>query len=112
MIKATTVEIVPARRAGITGYASVGRGSALGNPFKIDRCDPNGAADAVDCYRRWFHSWLQADMRRDALELLCRDWPDGVVRIACPCNRALKGDPCHATVIKEFLEIAIERGEA
>jgi hypothetical protein len=113
MPKPTTVEIVAARRKGITGYANVGRGTALGNPFKIDRGDPNGATDAVDCFRRWFHSWLQADMRRDALALLSREWPEGVVRIACPCNGALKGEACHATVVKEFLEgeIALGGGE-
>lgn len=114
-MKPTRVEIVPARRAGVTGYVSVGRGTALGNPFRIDHGDPNGRADAVDCFRRWFNSnsvILEESLRviyarEEARKLLDRDWPDGVVRIGCPCNGHEKGQPCHATVIQEFLEAEI-----
>jgi hypothetical protein len=102
----TRVEIVPARRAGVTGYANVGRGTFLGNPYQVhDACTP---AQAVELYRQLFHSCT--GRQHDARKLLSRDWPDGVVRLGCPCNGHEKGQPCHATVIKEFLEAEISAG--
>lgn len=108
MPKPTTVEIVASRRKGITGYASVGRGTLLGNPYKA--LATNGhytQSRVVELFRELF---LSSPVRQDAaLELLARDWPEGVVRIACPCNGALRGEPCHASVIKEFLEAEITK---
>lgn len=105
-MKPTHVEIVPARRAGVTGYANVGRGSLLGNPFIVGGI----YGDATNCtekFKRLFYSVV--DYRKSALALLDRDWPGGVVRLGCPCNGVEKGQSCHATVIKEFLEAEIER---
>lgn len=105
-MKSTRVEIVPARRKGITGYANVGRGSLLGNPFVVGK--PLCAKDAVTAYRLYFSLSDSPNLKRHALSLLERDWPGGVVRIGCPCNGHEKGLPCHATVIKEFLEARIQ----
>ena len=102
----TRVKIVPARRKGITGYASVGRGTLLGNPYKADVYTGNQAIPVLQ-YAELFRT--VRDYRIAAAALLDRDWPDGVVRIACPCNGVEKGQPCHATVIKEFLESEIEK---
>ena len=105
MPKTVRVEIVPARRAGVTGYANVGRATWLGNPYTVhDACTP---AQSVELYRTLFNSCT--GRKHDALALLSRDWPDGVVRLGCPCNGVEKGLPCHATVIKEFLEAEIAR---
>jgi hypothetical protein len=62
----------------------------------------------VELYRQIFHSCT--GRQHDARKLLSRDWPDGVVRLGCPCNGHEKGQPCHATVIKEFLEAEISAG--
>ena len=102
----TRVEIVPARRKGITGYANVGRGTLLGNPYKADVYTGNQAIPVLQ-YAELFRA--VRDYRIAALRLLEREWPGGVVRIACPCNGYEKGQPCHATVIKEFLESEIGR---
>lgn len=101
----TRVEIVPARRAGVTGYANVGRGTLLGNPYIVGIGD--SAEGCVSRYRALFHNVV--DYRKSALALLSRDWPDGVVRLGCPCNGVEKGQPCHAEVIKEYLEAEIAR---
>lgn len=101
----TRVEIVPARRKGITGYADVGRGTLLGNPFVKDV--HGDAAECVRLFRCAVNN--QRSYRHFINKLLERDWPGGVVRIACPCNGYEKGQPCHATVIKEFLESEIGR---
>lgn len=102
-MRPTSVEIVAARRAGVTGYASVGRGTALGNPYKA--LATSGHYSQTRVVELFSELFLSSPVRQDAaLALLSREWPDGVVRIACPCNGALKGEPCHASVIKEFLE--------
>lgn len=95
-----SVEIVKCRTKGVTGYANVGRGSRLGNPYVY----PMDTSRAVYEFSREVMSWGD-----DASDLLSRDWPDGIVKIACPCNGVFKGQPCHATVIKEYLEAEIER---
>jgi hypothetical protein len=104
-MKATRVEIVPARRAGVTGYANVGRGSLLGNLYIVG--EHGDAQRCVNAFHQLFH--MVPDYRKSALALLDREWPDGVVRLGCPCNGVEKGQPCHATVIKEFLEAEIAR---
>ncbi len=101
----TRVEIVPARRRGVTGYVNVGRGWRLGNPFVVG--DPLNAADCVTAYRLMLS--LSPDVQAEARKLLDREWPDGVIRLGCPCNGVEKGQPCHATVIKEYLEAEIAR---
>ena len=100
--KPHSVEIVKARTKGITGYASLARGTGLGNPFKIWK--QGGVTDVVESYGVLFYGNLGADLRNHTKKLLERDWPDGVVRVACPCNGTFKGQPCHASVIKEYLE--------
>ncbi len=119
-MKPVRVEIVPARRAGVTGYANVGRGTLLGNPYvpghfyevyravdgvKFDKI--RDVKHAVQLYTILFYSCT--GRKHDALKLLSRDWPDGVVRLGCPCNGVERGLPCHATVIKEYLEAEIAR---
>lgn len=105
-MKATTVEIVRARRKGITGYVNVGRGTLLGNPFKtLANGGHYSQIRTVELFRELFYSQNPCDPARGAaINLLSRDYPDGVIRIGCPCNGAIKRQPCHATVIKEFLE--------
>ena len=105
-MKPTTVEIVPARRRGVTGYANVGRGTYLGNPYQVHMAA--SPAQVTELYRNLFNSCT--GRKHEALKLLDRDWPDGIVRLGCPCNGVEKGQPCHATVIKEFLEAEIARG--
>ena len=108
-MKPIKVEIVPARRRGVTGYANVGRGTALGNPFSPEIGDGNIAL----CVVKYELAFYKGRVRRESsLKLLDRDWPDGIVRLGCPCNGHEKGQPCHATVIKEFLEAEIERRSA
>jgi hypothetical protein len=117
----SSVEIVPARRRGVTGYANVGRGSLLGNPYRVGGlveyfCDDElinslyvkDATHAVTLYRERFF-WYRSPEQKYAIALLDRDWPDGIVRLGCPCNGAEKGQPCHATVIKAYLEAEIAR---
>lgn len=106
-MKPSRVEIVPARRAGVTGYANVGRGSLLGNPFIAG--EPLNVQDCVTAYRLLFS--LSPELQAEARRLLDRDWPGGVVRLGCPCNGVEKGQPCHASVIKEFLDAKIARRE-
>jgi hypothetical protein len=101
----SSVEIVPARRRGVTGYANIGRGSLLGNPFVVG--EPLSVADCVTAYRMLLS--LSPELQAEAKKLLDRDWPGGIVRIGCPCNGAEKGQPCHATVIKQYLEAEIAR---
>ena len=102
MSKPTRVEIVQARQKGITGYASLARGTGLGNPYSAK---DGGNTDVVESFRVLFYEPLAGRKLRDAaLSLLERDWPDGVVRIACPCNGTFKGQPCHASIIKKFIE--------
>ncbi len=111
-IKPTRVEIVQARSAGVKGYASVARGTGLGNPYKaIEGTAISTAEEAVKSYGRLFRGELGGEIREIALRLLERDWPEGVVLIGCPCNGAFKGLPCHATVIKHFLETQIRQRE-
>jgi hypothetical protein len=118
-VKPTTVEIVPCRTKGITGYANVGRGSYLGNPYRVGRYfevyrgvngekfdEVKDAKHAVQLYTILFYSCT--GRQHEARKLLLRDWPDGVVRIACPCNGVFKGQPCHATVIRDYLMAQIE----
>lgn len=133
-MKPTRVEIVRARHKGVTGYASLARGTGLGNPYQAG---VGGCTDPVESYRRLFYdAELGCDLRRAALALLDREWEDGVVRIACPCNGEFHdkkdqlscpgrtvlgpgGKPiwqrvpvCHASIVKKFLERAITtRGE-
>lgn len=123
MSKPTSVEIVASRHKGVTGYAGIGRSTFLGNPYAVGQRyetyrgaqgvrwgKVRDAAHAVELYRLLFSGCT--GRQSEARKLLTRDWPDGVVRIACPCNGALKGEACHATVVKEFLEREIaERGE-
>jgi hypothetical protein len=91
------VEIVPARTKGIVGYASVGRGTIFGNPYT-----GNDLTLVVNRYLNWFY--FHGEIQAAAEALLDRDWQDGIVRIACPCNGTFKSKPCHASVIKTFLE--------
>lgn len=117
MPKPTSVEIVASRHKGVTGYAGIGRSTFLGNPYAVGQRyetyrgaqgvrfgKVRDAAHAVELYRLLFSSCT-------ARQLLSREWPEGVVRLACPCNGALKGVPCHASVIKEFLEAEIAKEE-
>ena len=113
----TRVEIVPARRAGVTGYANVGRGTLLGNPYQVGTrvlsrsqyVTISSPSIAVALFLGYWNDPTNDGLHRIALALLSRDWPDGVVRLGCPCNGVEKGLPCHATVIKEYLEAEIAR---
>jgi hypothetical protein len=112
-MKPTVVEIVPCRTKGVTGYANVGRSTGLGNPYGVSSAV--SAEEAVRRYRERFYregSMIALSLQNHAKKLLARDWPNGVVRIACPCNGVFKGQPCHATVIKKYLEAQLSNEAA
>lgn len=93
------VTVVNKKRGEAGEY--VGRGSALGNPFRIG---PGGDRDAVIAqYRQWFDDCVNAGDEAVLAELrriyrVARD--NGSVRLQCYCAPAA----CHADVIREFLE--------
>lgn len=105
------VEIVPARTPGVRGYASLARGTGLGNPYIVG----SGSAfetpsDCVAAFWRLFYSSLGTEFRIRALALLDRPWPTELVRIACPCNGRFKDQPCHASVIADFIVRELKHG--
>ena len=107
MPKPTHVEIVRARTVGVTAYANVGRGTFFGNPHKSNGTKPHAAVVTA----LYLGHFATLDGRERQLKaILDRHWPDGVVRIACPCNGVFKGWACHATVIADALREMIEEG--
>jgi hypothetical protein len=119
-MKVQRIEIVQARTKGITGYVNVGRGTIFGNFYEIGvHClHPTGnysktiesLAESVAWFQEFWNRPTGAyNARQAAIAFLDRETPDGTLTIACPCNGTFKGQPCHATVIKEFLDAELAR---
>jgi Domain of unknown function (DUF4326) len=119
MPKVQRIEIVQARTKGVTGYVNLGRPGPFGNPFNsVQKGDkrPNAIAFFRKEDVKNFDFLLRVAYHKDAvlrrkaiLALLDRETESGTLTIACPCNGVFKGQPCHATVIKEFLDAELAR---
>jgi hypothetical protein len=104
------VEIVPARRKGVTGYVSVGRGSRWGNPYVV-----GVHGDAGECVREFAEclrllNEVDAPRMRDAgIAALARRATDGLLRIACPCNGLFADPPapCHSLPLAQWYAEAV-----
>ncbi len=106
-MKPIRVKIVQARTKGITGYVNLGRPGPLGNPWVVSKTV--SAAAAAHQYE--FIVKCDPTVQKKLAELLDRETPDGTLTIACPCNGVFKAQPCHATVIKQYLETLIAERE-
>jgi hypothetical protein len=82
----------------------IGRGSPLGNPFRIDNQASNSRTErdrVIKEYRRYFEQhWQKNDAMLKELRRLYRIAKQGTLVLGCFCAPK----PCHGDVIKEFLE--------
>ena len=100
-----------ASREEIRASAYVGRGSPLGNPFKVKPWGPYDRGSTIPMYRFWLRERL-AGRDRD----VCSTMNDLYVRarhearsggtLLLRCHRF--PNPCHADVVREFLLEAID----
>lgn len=109
MPKPSKIEVVPARTKGVTGYINLGRPSLLGNPYKKGRFGIDTTHKAVEMFRTHLYSSSGVAMRERAQSILKSETAsgNGVIKLACPCNGVLRNTPCHAFVIKEYLDMLL-----
>lgn len=80
----------------------IGRGSPLGNPFRINGPEGYTRTYVLKLYEQWFQDQLglnngpfEAELNRIATEMLNRR----SVRLVCFCSPL----PCHGDIIKKFI---------
>lgn len=81
-------------------YIYCGRGSILGNPFKIDKT--NTRDDVVDMYKEHFYKKTEdkdKDMVRQLNNIIAIGHKYGSIGLVCYCAPKR----CHCDVIKEYL---------
>lgn len=81
----------------------IGRGSPLGNPFKVKPWGPHERGATLELYRGWLDERIDAGDPRVVRELeriAAEAKRDGGVRIMCFC----KPKACHGDVIKQVVE--------
>ena len=83
-------------RRGAKGSVYVGRPTIYGNPFIVDK--HGDRAEVIGMYREWFAARVVEDyhFRAEVLKLRGRD-------LACYCSPM----PCHADVIREWLDAQV-----
>lgn len=89
-------------RAGQPGYFYIGRGSVLGNPFRIGE---DGTRDQViDRYREWLYVRLTRSEFMSDLNEMVRVLEQGQPLIlGCFCAPLR----CHGDIIREYLDFRI-----
>ena len=91
--------VIGNKRNGETGIY-VGRPTVLGNPFEIGR--DGSREEVIAKYREWFytHGVKSLKVRKELQRLKHLHALSGSLCLLCWCSPA----PCHAEVIKEYLE--------
>jgi len=85
----------------------VGRPSPLGNPWRMDSNDPDSRAKVIEKYREWFLERMRerSSPQRRAVERIVALAKRQDIDLVCWCAPL----PCHADVIKEYIESILAR---
>ena len=100
------IRVVNVRYEKCDFYVGRGRGSVLGNPYKVKPFGPYEGVKAVELYRSWLQERIADGDEQvcGALDRIDQAARKGPVSLGCWCAP----EPCHAEVIAEVLGERLE----